>query len=65
MMASKTKMMTQQLVDLDQPAGKIAKTAKIDSTATMGFAAKLWLAADKLRQNPYAGWYPKNAAPLR
>ena len=34
-----------------------AKTAKKDSTANLGFEAKLWLAADKLRNNMDAAEY--------
>ncbi len=39
------------------PAKKSARGAKKDSTATIGFEAKLWLAADKLRNNMDAAEY--------
>jgi type I restriction enzyme M protein len=32
-------------------AKKAAKSAKTDTSANLGFEAKLWLAADKLRNN--------------
>jgi type I restriction enzyme M protein len=36
---------------------RASKTAKTDSTANLGFEAKLWLAADKLRNNMDAAEY--------
>ena len=39
------------------PAKKSARGAKKDSSATIGFEAKLWLAADKLRNNMDAAEY--------
>jgi type I restriction enzyme M protein len=39
------------------PTQKKAASAKTDSTAQLGFEAKLWLAADKLRNNSHAADY--------
>jgi len=54
-MASKTKVMKQP-EKLELPAAN-AKTVKNDSTANLGFEAKLWFAADKLRNKIDAAEY--------